>query len=145
MAKNIEIREMRISDFSDVYKVWESSQPGVRVGPSDTRENIEKYLKRNPGLSQVAMVDSKLVGAVLCGHDGRIGIIHRLAVYNEYRRMGVGKALIEKCQSGLLGSGISRCMILIFRENADGVAFWNEMGWQDRDYLSIMFKKLDSE
>ena len=37
----------------------------------DSKEATAKYLRRNPGMSLVARDNKKIIGALLCGHDGR--------------------------------------------------------------------------
>ncbi len=36
----------------------------------DSREGVERFFKRNPTTSVVAVEDGKIVGCILCGHDG---------------------------------------------------------------------------
>jgi putative acetyltransferase len=138
------VAEMTIEDFAEVHALWEKCE-GVGLDDLDTRENIGKYLDRNPGLSFVARDGGKLVGAVLCGHDGRRGYLHHLAVAHEYRRRGIGKALVDRCLSGLKSIGIQKCNIFVFGENDDALAFWVKDGWVDRSDLRFMQKWTDGE
>ena len=42
------IREMTIADYDRVYELWMSCRNMGFNNVDDTREGIEKYLKRNP-------------------------------------------------------------------------------------------------
>lgn len=54
---------------------------GIEIAEGDGSQELAGYLARNPGLSTVAADDhGNLIGAVLCGHDGRRGFVYRLAV-----------------------------------------------------------------
>ena len=65
------VRAMTMDDYDDVYALWMSIHGfGIR-SVDDSREGIERFIKRNPGLSAVDVEDGKIVGAILCGHDGR--------------------------------------------------------------------------
>ncbi len=134
---DFEIREMRIDDYGHIYELWEMSE-GVGLSDSDAKPEIDKFLSRNPGLSFTAWMAETLVGAILCGHDGRRGYIHHLAVRESHRRGGVGKSLTNRCIHELKQRGISKCHLFVFRDNEIGVLFWNGLDWISRDELLLM-------
>jgi putative acetyltransferase len=138
------IREMSIEDYSSIYELWESSE-GVGLGDSDAKSEIKKFLDRNPGLSFTAWTGETLVGAILCGQDGRRGYIHHLAVREPHRRGGVGEALVDRCIRELKQRGISKCHLFVFRDNEVGLAFWNGLDWISRNELLLMSQYTDVE
>lgn len=84
------LREMTVQDYEEVLALWRSSE-GIGLSDADSRENIARFLERNPGLSFVAYDGQELIGAVLCGYDGRRGYIHHLAVAESHRRRRLGR------------------------------------------------------
>jgi len=130
---------MTINDYDDVLALWQQCE-GIWLHPhaGDGREGIARYLERNPGLSLTARVDGALAGAVLCGHDGRRGGLHHLAVATAYRGQGIGRALVERCLTALVAQGIARCNILVVAENKSGLQFWRRLGWSERGGLVSM-------
>jgi len=130
---------MTLADYEAVIRLWETTE-GVGLGESDTRPAIESYLARNPGLSFVACVEGKIVGAALCGHDGRRGYLHHLAVAGSHRGRGLGKRLVAACLAGLCRLGIPKCNLFLFAANAAGETFWRHNGWLDRHDLRVMQK-----
>lgn len=134
---NIVIREMVIQDYDEVLALWQTSE-GVGLSDTDLEGSIASYLQRNPGLSFVARDGQHLVGAVLCGHDGRRGYIHHLAVRESHRRRGLGRALVERCLSALRRAGIDKCHIFVFADNQGTIAFWKSIGWTQRVELVMM-------
>ncbi|MBW2241244.1 MAG: GNAT family N-acetyltransferase [Deltaproteobacteria bacterium] len=88
-------------------------------------------------MSTVAWLDGKLAGAALCGHDGRRGLLHHLAVADFARRQGVGQAIVERCLSRLGETGIIKCHALVFRDNRFGELFWAPTGWDFREKVSL--------
>ena len=135
------IRPMTIADFEPVLRLWQQTE-GVGLNESDTPAAIETYLVRNPGLSRVACEASEVIGAVLCGHDGRRGYLHHLAVARTHRKQGLGNALVDACLTELAAIGISKCNIFLYADNAAGEAFWKHNGWAKRIDLQIMQKTL---
>ena len=136
-----ELREMRINDYEKVHALWEASE-GVGLSDADSKENINRYLKRNPGLSTTAWEGDQVVGAVLCGHDGRRGYIHHLAVNKSHRHQGIGRALVERCLDSLARVNISKCHIFVFGDNQDAINFWEKVDWSRRVELVIMSKQI---
>jgi ribosomal protein S18 acetylase RimI-like enzyme len=130
-----------IRHYDDVYDLWARS-PGVGLSDADTRDYIASYLKRNPSMSFVALSTSKVIGAILGGHDGRRGYIHHLAVDEPYRRQGIGKQLVENCLEALEREGIQKCHLFIFHENEGGIAFWEAGSWTMRKDIMVMSRHL---
>ena len=86
------IRVMKIEDFDQVHALWMSIKGfGIR-SVDDSREGVERFLKRNPTTSVVAEEDGKIVGAILCGHDGRRGCLYHVCVDVNYRMTGHRKS-----------------------------------------------------
>lgn len=133
------IREMTPADFAAAHALWRSAG-GLGLSATDTRENFDRYLARNPGLSLVAVDGTVMVGAALGGHDGRRGYIHHLAVDPGWRRRGIGRALIDKCLVGLAAQGIDKCHLFVFAANPAAQAFWKSIGWERRGDLVMMSK-----
>ena len=123
-------REFRIEDYDSAIELWRRVE-GVEVAEGDSKEEIARYILHNPGVSRVAEEGTKIVGAVLCGHDGRRGLIYHLAIEPEYRRQAVGKRLVEECLNALCTAGIKRALLLVAKDNASGRAFWHRCGWED--------------
>lgn len=138
---SVKIIPFTIEFYDKVYGLW-SGCDGVGLSNADSRENVEKYLLRNPGMSSIAVVDGRVVGAVLAGHDGRRGYIHHLAVSDGYRRNGIGRMLVEECLLQCKKNDLAKCHIFIFRDNSAGESFWKSIGWTLRDDLHIVSKTL---
>ena len=138
---NHTLRALSIADYDAVLRLWQDTE-GVGLNESDSRENIARFLERNPGLSRVAVAGIGIVGAVLCGHDGRRGYLHHLAVARSHRKLGLGRQLVEVCLADLARQGIAKCNIFLFADNAAGEAFWQHNGWAKRPDLQVMQKSL---
>ena len=137
----IKIQPLGIEDYDEVLRLWQNSE-GVGLNESDTRVAIEQYLERNPGMSFVARQGAEIIGAVLCGHDGRRGYLHHLAVARACRKKGLGRKLVAKCLSRLKELGILKCNIFLYADNAAGEQFWQRIGWAKRRDLQLMQKNV---
>ena len=133
------IDEMTLADYAEVMALWNSCT-GVRA--TETREELARILQRNPDLSCVVRDSGKIVGAVLCCHDGRRGYLYHLAVAESHRRQGIAKALVDRCLALLTQLGITRCTLFVVADNEAGISFWKHTGWRERVDLRMMAKDL---
>jgi putative acetyltransferase len=140
----IEILEFHAADYDAALVLWQRSE-GIGLSEADSRENIERYLRRNPGMSFVAKSEGGLLGALLAGHDGRRGYIHHLAVEAFARRRGVGSRLVEAALAALKDAGIGKCHLFIFNQNESGLSFWKSQGWEQRGDISIVSKAIAAD
>ncbi|WP_026493340.1 MULTISPECIES: GNAT family N-acetyltransferase [unclassified Butyrivibrio] len=130
------VRAMTIDDYEEVYALWNSIEGfGIRT-MDDSFEGIEMFLKRNPTTSAVDVEDGKIVGAILCGHDGRRGCLYHVCVNKNYRRHGIGKKMVEFCLERLKEEKINKVSLNAFVTNKIGNAFWQRMNWTLRSDMN---------
>ena len=136
----IKIRPMTMNDYAEVYALWMTIKGfGIR-SIDDSREGIERFLRRNPNTSVVAAMDGKLVGSILCGHDGRQGGRYHVWGDASYRQHGIGRKLVAKAIEALKAEQINKVYLIAFTRNEGGNAFWKKVGWQcqdDRNYYDL--------
>ena len=141
---DVELREMTIQDYQIVYDVWKKNE-GIGLSDADSREGIKRFLVHNPGLSYIALDGEQVVGAALCGHDGRRGYIHHLAVIDSHRKRGIGKSLVNRCMFALMRIGIAKCHLFVFGDNQGAIEFWKNVGWTQRVELMMMSQYLEND
>lgn len=132
----MQIRVMTIDDYDNVHKLWMSIKGFAIRSVDDSREGVERFIRRNPTTSVVAIEDQQVVGAILCGHDGRRGCLYHVCVHPDHRRRGIGKAMVVSCMNALKKEKISKVSLIAFTKNDIGNAFWNTIGWTRREDLN---------
>lgn len=138
----IKIRVMNIEDYDGIYDLWINT-PGMGLNTTDdSREGIDKYLKRNPMSSFVAEDDGKIIGVIMSGHDGRRGYIHHTAVLPDYRNQGIAKKLVDNAMNALDKEGINKVGLVAFERNEIGNGFWENIGFVVRDDLVYRNKNI---
>ena len=129
LAAEINIVPMRPEDYDDVRALWMTIRGfGIRA-LDDSREDIVRFIERNPTTSVVAKAGSRIVGTILCGSDGRQGALYHVCVAKEYRRRGIGTQMVAFCMHQLRYMGINKVSLIAFTTNEAGNAFWNKIGW----------------
>ena len=142
---DMEIRYMTIDDYEGVYDLWLSIEGFAIRSIDDSKEGVEKFLKRNPDMSVVAVVDGKIVGSILCGHDGRRGSLNHVCVAKEYRKHSIGTAMWKMAVEALKREGINKASLVAFKRNENGNRFWKDSGWELRDDLNTYDLVLNEE
>ena len=140
-ATEVVVRPMTMQDYTAVIQLWQAAE-GVGLSAADSAESIARYLARNPGHSFVAYQAEQLVGAVLCGHDGRRGYLHHLAVAPAQQRQGIGRQLVIHCLDALTAVGIDKCHLFVFAANDGAHAFWQRIDWTHRVELILMSRQI---
>ena len=133
-----------MTDYNAVCALWESCD-GVGLSDADQPECLSAYLQRNPGMSFVAIEEKAIVGAVLCGHDGRRGYLNHLAVSPVYRHQGLARRLVAHSLEALQSASIAKCHLFIFTSNQNGRSFWQQIGWELREDLSVASRTLTTK
>ena len=130
------IRVMQMEDYDQVYALWSRIHGFGLRNVDDSREGIRRFLERNPTTSVVAEEDDRIVGAILCGHDGRRGCLYHVCVDEGYRMRGIGKAMVVAAMEALKAEKINKVSLIAFTRNDIGNAFWKEIGWTKRQDLN---------
>lgn len=138
------IREMKLEDYEAVDALWMGIKGfGIR-SIDDSKEGVARFIKRNPTTSIVAEADGEIVGAILCGHDGRQGCFYHVCVREDLRKHGIGKAMAVAAMKALQEEKINKVCLIAFADNQVGNEFWKSVGWtfrQDMNYYDFILNQ----
>ena len=144
-TENFTLRVMQIEDYEKIYKLWMTIDGfGIRT-IDDSYEGVVRFIKRNPTTSVVAECEGQIIGAILCGHDGRRGCFYHVCVHKDYRKRGIGKAMAVFCMKALQEEQINKVSLIAFKSNVIGNAFWRSAGWTFREDLNYYDFTLNEE
>ena len=141
----INIRPMAEEDYEKVYGLWRTIKGfGIR-SMDDSKEGVTRFISRNPSTSMVAETKGQIVGAILCGHDGRRGCFYHVCVREDYRKRGIGKNMAVKAMRALQEEQINKVCLIAFKKNEIGNSFWKSVGWTFREDLNYYDFVLNDE
>jgi len=141
----MDIRVMGLDDYESVYALWSSTAGMGLRSLDDSYDGIARFLKRNPSTNFVALENDKIIGVILCGHDGRRGYIYHTAVEPICRKRGIGRVLLDKTLEALQKEGINKVALVVFATNESGNAFWEKMGFSERVDLIYRNKSINPD
>jgi N-acetylglutamate synthase len=137
-ADLIQYKQFELEDVKEALHFWKSiSGIFLHQNGEDSEEGLILYLRRNAGFSYIAKTENRIIGALMCGHDGRRGFIHHLGVDQNYRRMGIAKKLLDLSLEKLRAVGIRKCAIFVLKENREARKFYEYIGWVDEQKADI--------
>lgn len=136
------IKRMTMDDYEKLFEMWKNTPNMGLRSLDDSKEGISLFLKRNPTTNFVAYDDDKLIGTILCGHDGRRGYIYHTVVLPEYRRQGIATNLVDMAVKALQEEGITRVCLNVMETNEQGKKFWRDRGWEKKDFLGFYSKAI---
>jgi len=132
----MKIEKFTIDSYNQVQDLWRKA--GISVGSSDSKEELEIMLKRNPNLFLVGKRNKKIIAVVMGGFDGRRGYVHHLAIDPDFKKKGYGRMMMDNIHKIFLHMGVHKVHLFIEKDNKEVVCFYESLGWEKRDDLIIM-------
>ena len=143
-AAGVRFRPMSMADYAGMTALWHSCD-GLLLRDADGPDGIEKYLRRNPGTSFVALdAGDSVVGTIMAGHDGRRGYIMHVAVSAELRRRGIASRLLALCLEALRREGIVKAHVHVAGSNREGRDYWRRRGFHHRGEIEL-YSRVDGD
>ena len=132
----MKIENFTMESYELVVDLWIKS--GISVGSTDTREELERMLQRNPNIFLIGKINNSVIGVVMGGFDGRRGYVHHLTIDPDYQRRGYGKIIMADLIEKFRKIGVHKIHLFIEKYNKDVVEFYRNLGWEIRDDLIMM-------
>ena len=132
----MKIEKFTIELYEEIVMLWRKA--GISVGSSDTREELERVLQRNPNLFLIGKLDNIVIGVVIGGFDGRRGYVHHLAIDPDYQKKGYGKMIMDELIEKFRKIGVHKIHLFIEKYNKNAIEFYRNLGWDIRDDLIMM-------
>lgn len=123
----MEIRSFVESDTEAVVALWHEA--GITRPWNDPVLDVRRKQTVQPEMFFVAEDAGRVVGAVMAGYDGHRGWINYLAVGDDQRGTGLGRALVERAEAALLALGCPKVQLQVRPDNTAVVDFYEHLGY----------------
>ena len=138
---NVDIRIMEATDIPACIELWKNMK-GLSIRGSDNIRDLSDHVKINPKHNFVATSGAHLIGTVLGGFDGRRGYIYHLAVHEHFRKQNIGKELMERCFDSFKAIKVSKCHMMVLKDNTEAMEFYKKIGCEPRNEILVFSKTL---
>lgn len=124
---------VRLWDRAGLLRPWNDPQADIalaRRGPHSTILLIRQ--------------GEALAGSVMVGHDGHRGWVYYLATDPDFRRRGIGRALLAAAEDWLKVRGVPKIMLMVRPENDAVHKFYVAAGYVEEPRI-IFSRRLDEK
>jgi len=94
------------------------------------REDFRRWFRRNPDLCLVAEIEGRIAGYGIARILADKAEVASLAIHPDFRRQGVGSALLGETIRRAQTYGIQQIELEVRKTNLDGFQFWKKMGFR---------------
>jgi len=141
----LSFRTLTAEDYDLIMDLWNEAGLSYRPHGRDSMEHITREISEGTAVFLSAYEGEKPVGIVLLTDDGRKGWINRLAVLPEYRRRGIGLALIAEAERIFRIKGRRIIGILIEDWNTASFELFKKAGYVVHEDIAYLSKRENPE
>jgi ribosomal protein S18 acetylase RimI-like enzyme len=131
----MEFRPMRDGEEAAVIRLWEVC--GLTRPWNEPMRDLEFARGKSNSEILVAMKGDRVIATVMAGHDGHRGTIYYLAVDPAEQGNGLGRQAVAAAEAWLKDRGVWKVNLLIRRENAKVLGFYQSLGYEPNDVVSL--------
>jgi ribosomal protein S18 acetylase RimI-like enzyme len=135
------LRTASAADVDAILALWQQAAENDSR-PPDTAEAVLALLGRDPAAVILADRDDALIGSIIAGWDGWRYHLYRLAVRPDWRKQGVGSALLSAAENRLRALGATRVDAMVLDGNDLGQSLWQARGYHRQDDWRRWVKRL---
>jgi ribosomal protein S18 acetylase RimI-like enzyme len=140
MGEPMQTREANQADKLAIIELWQRC--GLTRPWNDPSQDFD-FAQGGPASAVIVVeADGAIVGAALVGHDGHRGATYYVGVAPELQRRGAGRVLMTAVEDWLRARGVWKLNLLVRRENAGVIRFYETLGYNDQDCVALG-KRLD--
>lgn len=125
------LRAFDPADTDATIALWDAA--GLTRPWNDPRRDIARKMRVQPELFLVAEDGGTVVGTVMAGYDGHRGWLYYLAVAEEQRGGGVGRALVQEAERLLRDMGCPKVQLMVRPDNESARGFYDALGYESFD------------
>lgn len=140
MVVSMEIGEVPQTSIETAAALWRDA--GLTRPWNDPLDDLRRALA-GPASTVLAGIENEaLVATAMVGHDGHRGWVYYLAVRESDRGRGLGRKMMQACESWLAKRGVPKLNIMVRGDNAPARGFYESLGYALDDVV-VLSRRMD--
>ena len=125
----MQIREIRDGDECAVVELWRAA---LLIRPWNDAEADIALARRSQDSSVILLgfIEGILAASIMVGFEGHRGWVYYLAVAEQFRRKGLGKAMMAAAEKWLKEKGAPKVQLMVRDDNAAANGFYDALGFE---------------
>lgn len=132
------VRSFQLSDYAEVTQLMAHSL--CESCFHEVKEAFARQLSLDSGLVLVAEINDILVGVVIGTIDNNEGYCYRIAVHPQYRRQGIGSAMVQLLQDRFQQRKVNRILVPIDTHNEKALPLYESLGYNIQNFTKTLHK-----
>lgn len=121
------LRDYEPADFDTLYEIDQACYP---VDVAYSKRELRVYLQMAGAECIVAETANAIAGFCISACQDACGYIVTIDVLEQFRRTGIGSALLSEIERRLAANGVREVRLETATDNESAVAFWQEHGYR---------------
>lgn len=130
------VRPFTDADRDALIVFWEAVFPDAPP-THDFSQSLQRKLASQPEGVFVVEQDNRIVGAVMSGYDGHRGWVYSLGVQPEFRRQGIGRALMQAVEDHMRTLNCEKINLQVRGGNETVTTFYHKLGYETEERISM--------
>ena len=141
MVVAMEIGEVPRTSIEAAAALWRDA--GLTRPWNDPLDDLRRALAGPASTVLAGIEDEALVATAMVGHDGHRGWVYYLAVRESAQGRGLGRKMMQACESWLAKRGVPKLNIMVRGDNAAARGFYESLGY-GLDDVVVLSRRLGS-
>ena len=137
----MEVTKLPTHQFTQAVSLWQEC--GLTRPWNDPDEDLRRAMSGRNSTVLACQREGELLATAMVGHDGHRGWVYYLAVRQDERQHGLGRALMRSCEAWVMARGVPKLQLMVRTGNEPAILFYARLGYEENDVV-VLGRRLDS-
>ena len=137
----MEVTDLPADLFAEAVSLWQEC--GLTRPWNDPDEDLRRAMSGRDSTVLACQREGELLATAMVGHDGHRGWVYYLAVREDERQHGLGRALMRSCEAWVMARGVPKLQLMVRTGNEPVISFYARLGYEENDVV-VLGRRLDS-
>lgn len=137
----VDIQQLPAHLYAEAVSLWQEA--GLTRPWNDAHQDLRRAVRGPDSTVLACLQGGDLLGTAMVGHDGHRAWVYYLAVRDDQRKQGVGRALMQACEQWAVARDVPKLQLMVRTGRENALAFYERLGYSANDVV-VLGRRLDS-